>query len=77
MLISTSTAAASSLSSPQHLNALKPSYMAETSVGSAANDAATSDASSHNILTIPPELFERIAESSDPEDLPNIRLVNR
>lgn len=34
-------------------------------------------ASAHNILTIPLELFERIAQVAEPEDLLNLRLVSR
>lgn len=34
-------------------------------------------ASKHNILTIPLEIFEAVAERAEPEDLLNLRLVNR
>lgn len=46
----------------------------------AAGDVPGNDShngNKHNILTIPLEMFERIAELAEPEDLLNLRLVNR
>ncbi len=48
-----------------------------TEIDATAADAATLTKSSHSILTIPLELFERIAELSESSDLPSLRLVNR
>lgn len=54
-----------------------PPTMAETSESNTADGIATPNPSLHNILTIPLELFERIAELADPRDLPYLRLVNK
>ena len=51
--------------------------MADASAGTAAEDAIPEKPSSHNILTIPPEVFERIAEEADPEVLLALRLVSK
>jgi hypothetical protein len=48
--------------------------MANTS-GEATTATGAVESSAHNILTVPPEVFELIAEEVDAQDLLHMRLV--